>query len=58
MIDISSFQNGVKNPCCSTCFCFKSKTVEGSHEIQKCFLTFCPFLSNCIFFVVATIFLA
>ena len=46
MIDISSFQNEVKNPCCSTCFCFKSEIVEGSHEIQKCFLTFCPFLSN------------
>ena len=40
IIGISSFQNGLNDPFSSTGFCFKSKNVEGSHEIKKiyCFL--------------------
>ena len=39
IIGISSFQNGLNDPFSSTGFCFKSKIVEGSHEIKKiCFL--------------------
>ena len=35
IIGISSFQNGLNDPFSSTGFCFKSKIVEGSHEIKK-----------------------
>ena len=35
IIGISSFQNGLNHTFSLTCFYFKSKILEGSHEMQK-----------------------
>ena len=35
VIDISSFRIGLNHPFSSTGFCFKSKIMEGGHEVQK-----------------------
>ena len=47
MTGISSFQNGLNHTFSTTDFDFLSKIVEGSHEIQKCYVFFsfwAPFL--------------
>ena len=49
IIDIFKFQNALSNLCCSTDFYHKSKTLESSHETEKCFLTFEKFFSKCTF---------
>ena len=48
MTGISSFQNGLNHPFSTTDVDFMSKIVEGSHEIQKCyvFLDFGPLFSE------------
>lgn len=59
IIDIFNLQNGIKHPCSSTDFYFKSKIVEDCHEIQKCYVfQLLGFFPQNVHFDVATFYLA
>ena len=57
-IEISSFQNGLNNPCYSNFFYHKSKIVGGSHEMQNYFLKFYPLSLKMYLFEVVIFLLA
>ena len=58
IIDISSFQEGLNNSCCSTGCYFQNKVVESSHKMQICFfLTFRHFFAKCTFLKLQQFFL-